>query len=46
MPRVQASILLPYTRNGIIHRGENASETDARMALDVARRVVEIMGEL
>jgi hypothetical protein len=33
-------------RNGIIHRGENADENDARMALEVARRVVEIMGEL
>jgi hypothetical protein len=36
-----------YTkRNGIIHRGQNAGEDDARMALAVARRVVEIMGEL
>ena len=33
-------------RNGIIHRGENAGEDDARAALDVARRVVEIMSEL
>jgi hypothetical protein len=33
-------------RNSIIHRGENAHENDARMALDVARRVVEIMAEL
>jgi hypothetical protein len=33
-------------RNGIIHRGDGADEVDARMALEVARRVVEIMGEL
>jgi hypothetical protein len=33
-------------RNGIIHRGETANEDDARQALDVARRVVEIMGAL
>jgi hypothetical protein len=33
-------------RNGVIHRGESASEDDARMALEIARRVVEIMGEL
>jgi hypothetical protein len=33
-------------RNGIIHRGESASEDDARRALDVARRVVEIMSAL
>ncbi len=33
-------------RNGVIHRGENAGEDDARAALDVARRVVEIMSEL
>ncbi len=32
-------------RNGIIHRGDSADEADARMALEVARRVVEIMGE-
>jgi hypothetical protein len=31
-------------RNGIIHRGESAQEDDARQALDVARRIVEIMG--
>jgi hypothetical protein len=33
-------------RNGIIHRGENANEDDARRALDVARRVVEIMSSI
>ena len=33
-------------RNGIIHRGENATEDDARRAIDVARRVVEIMSAL
>ena len=33
-------------RNGIIHRGESATEDDARRALDVARRVVEIMSTL
>lgn len=33
-------------RNGIIHRGENATEDDARRALEVARRVVEIMSKL
>jgi hypothetical protein len=32
-------------RNGIIHRGENANEDDARQALDVARRIVEFMGD-
>jgi len=30
-------------RNGIIHRGENANEDDARLALEVARNVVRIM---
>jgi hypothetical protein len=30
-------------RNGIIHRGESAHEDDTRQALDVARRIVEIM---
>jgi hypothetical protein len=30
-------------RNGIIHRGENAHEDDARQALDVTRKVVEIL---
>jgi hypothetical protein len=33
-------------RNDIIHRGESAHEDDARQALDVARRIVEIMGAL
>jgi hypothetical protein len=33
-------------RNGIIHRGENATEDDARRALAVGRRVVEIMSTL
>jgi hypothetical protein len=30
-------------RNGIIHRGESANEDDARQALCLARRIVEIM---
>ncbi len=30
-------------RNGIIHRGESATEDDALQALDVAKRFVEIM---
>jgi hypothetical protein len=33
-------------RNAIIHRGESAGEVDARQALDVARRLVEIMSAL
>ena len=33
-------------RNGIIHRGESADEDDARRALSVARRVIEIMAGL
>ena len=33
-------------RNGIIHRGESANEDDARRAVNVARRVVEIMSAL
>jgi hypothetical protein len=33
-------------RDAIIHRGESAGEADARLALDVARRIVEIMGAL
>ena len=33
-------------RNGIIHRGESANEDDARRAVDVARRIVEIMSAL
>ncbi|MGO9467102.1 MAG: hypothetical protein ACLQVF_23415 [Isosphaeraceae bacterium] len=33
-------------RNGIIHRGESADETDAWQALDVARRISEIMSAL
>jgi hypothetical protein len=33
-------------RNAIIHRGESANEDDARLAWDVARRVVEIVGAL
>ena len=33
-------------RNGIIHRGESATEDDARRALDVARRIVEIMSRI
>ena len=33
-------------RNGIVHRGESATEDDARRAIDVARRVVEIMSAL
>jgi hypothetical protein len=33
-------------RNGIIHRGENANEDEARQAIAVARQVVEIMNAL
>jgi hypothetical protein len=33
-------------RNGIIHGGENATEDDARRAINVARRIVGIMNEL
>jgi len=33
-------------RNGIIHRGESADEDDAHLALDIARKVVELMGAL
>jgi hypothetical protein len=33
-------------RNGIIHRGESATEDDARRALEVALNVVKIMGAL
>jgi hypothetical protein len=33
-------------RNGIIHRGENANEDEARLALNVARKIVEIMSGL
>jgi hypothetical protein len=33
-------------RNGIIHRGENSNEDDAHLALEVARRIVEIMSGL
>ncbi len=33
-------------RNGIIHRGESAHEDDARQALEVARRIVELMSAL
>jgi hypothetical protein len=32
--------------NAIIHRGESAGQVDARQALDVARRIVEIMSAL
>jgi hypothetical protein len=42
-PKLSASY---NKRNGIIHRGENADENDSRLALEVARRIVEIMGEL
>ncbi|HEV3384089.1 MAG TPA: hypothetical protein VG097_04700 [Gemmata sp.] len=36
-----------YTRrNAIIHRGENATEDDATQAIDVARRIVQIMREV
>jgi hypothetical protein len=30
-------------RNAVIHRGESADEADARQALEVARRISEIM---
>lgn len=33
-------------RNDVIHRGENATEDDARQALDMARRVVAIMAAI
>jgi hypothetical protein len=33
-------------RNGIIHRGEGAQEDDAHKALDVARRVVDVMATI
>jgi hypothetical protein len=33
-------------RNGIIHRGENATEDDAALALKVSNRVVDIMESL
>jgi len=33
-------------RNAIIHRGENATEDDATQALAVARRIVQIMGDV
>ena len=33
-------------RNAIIHRGENAIEDEARLALEVARKIVEIMSGL
>ena len=33
-------------RNGIIHRGENANEDEARSALDIARKIVAIMSDL
>jgi len=33
-------------RNAIIHRGENASEDEARQAIEVARRMIEIMNAI
>ena len=33
-------------RNGIIHRGENATEDEARQAIDVAQRIVQIMNQV
>jgi hypothetical protein len=33
-------------RNDIIHRGENATEDDANRALDVARRIMAVMGAI
>jgi len=33
-------------RNAIIHRGENATEDEATQAMDVARRIVQIMREV
>jgi hypothetical protein len=33
-------------RNGIIHRGENTSEDEARQAIAVARQVVEVMNAI
>jgi len=51
-PQVMAHISFPTglsvgnKRNGIIHRGGSADEADARQALEVARRVSEIMSAL
>jgi hypothetical protein len=46
MPRVQASILLPYRlklESGLyLHRGED----DTRQALDVAQQIVNLMSTL
>ena len=33
-------------RNAIIHRGENATEDEGTKAIDVARQIVQIMGEV
>ena len=33
-------------RNRIIHRGESATEDEAKLALDVAHRVVDVMRAL
>lgn len=33
-------------RNAIIHRGENATEDEATQAIDIARRIVQIMREV
>jgi len=42
-----ASISTSYSkRNAIIHEGENASEDDARQAIDVAQRIVAIMSSI
>ena len=41
------SVSVSYTkRNAIIHRGENASEDEARAALQVARRIIGVMDSL
>lgn len=33
-------------RNAIVHRGDNATEDDARIAIEVAQRIVDIMSSI
>ena len=33
-------------RNKIIHEGQNATEDEAMQAIDVARRIVQVMSEV
>lgn len=43
-PGLWADLSRSYDRrNSIIHRGDSATETDAELALGVARRIVAIM---